>query len=279
MKEKKKIKMGLIRDIIIHEKTFSVVAVSVLIITFLFISSSGLILAEQEGSTPDSGVTSRINSLNSDLADLGFGSTSNSPDWGSLWNRIVTSAKWVPNGTATASDVISGKTFYNTSRASVTGTYPKLTGCSTQLYTDSDASSSQTNNCNVTWSSPSGGVTGDDKKDPRTGLVWSYPLYNNGSALVFSSSNSTAVTWYNPINGVGNVSSTCSGFGNGWRLPAQKELMQAYVDGAYYNLTNPTTSRYWTSINGPTYWSSVNLSTGEVGFGDWRLTYLVRCVR
>lgn len=279
MKKFNKTKLLFIKELILHEKTFSVVAGSVLIATFLFLST-GILLAEQQGSTPESGVTSRIASLSSDLADLGYGSTSDTPDWGSDWNRVKTSSKWVPNGTATASNIISGKTFYDSNRTSQTGTYTKLAGCSGQLYTDSSTSSTQSDNCNVTWLTPSDNITGSDKLDPRTNLVWSYHLGWDGSNVIFSSTSPVTFNYYTGHERLdGTDGAACHNRGNGWRLPSEKELMQAYVDGSYYNLTDPTTTNYWSNINGPSYWVSVSLADGSVGFFDWRNDYYVRCVR
>ena len=39
-----------------------------------------------------------------------------------MWNRIRSAAEWVPSDTVSEADVISGKTFHNTSRTQKTGT-------------------------------------------------------------------------------------------------------------------------------------------------------------
>jgi len=44
------------------------------------------------------------------------------------------------------------------------------------------------------------------------------------------------------------VSQLCSERDNGWRLPVQKELLRAYIDGAYWNLTNPA-NNFWSFDN------------------------------
>lgn len=73
------------------------------------------ISAEQNGSSPESGSTSRIKATYDSLVTLTHGSESSGSwgDWGSMWNRIRSAGEWVPDGTATAADVLPGKTFYS----------------------------------------------------------------------------------------------------------------------------------------------------------------------
>ena len=75
-------------------------------------------------------------------------------------------------------------------------------------------------------------------KDNITGLVW---LKDNGS---------TAVTWEAAITACENET---SGSRTDWRLPTQKELMQAYTDGIWSQKTN-------LSLQVAYYWSASSLS-------------------
>jgi hypothetical protein len=67
--------------------------------------------------------------------------------------------------------------------------------------------------------------------------------------------------------------------GNGWRLPTQKELMQAYIDGSNFNLSQPATY-FWsaTEYSGTSAWL-VNLSFGYTTNNTKVIATQVRCVR
>lgn len=247
------------------------------------------VYAESYPSGSDNGQTSRLKSLSDDLQGMGFGSTTNTPDWGSLWNRINTSARWLPTGDATAADVRLGKKFYNTSRTQQTGTLPAPGPCATQAWDDSSVAASQANNCtdSLTWTTPSPSVTGDDKLDPRTGLVWSQCLINSSGTVTFGASGCTNWSWdaSNSANlAVGGKTSTqlCSERNGGgvWRQPSQKELMQAYIDGSFYNLSSPAAYFTWSSTQASTTnaWG-VSLSNGYTPTNNKTLAYNVRCVR
>jgi hypothetical protein len=99
-----------------------------ILICILCFKLSPVINAEQAGSSPDTGgaesvITKAYNYLLTKGDTYG---ASSSPDWtynwGTYWNRIMYSATWKPDGTATESDVLSGKTFYSDSRTKKTGT-------------------------------------------------------------------------------------------------------------------------------------------------------------
>jgi hypothetical protein len=121
-------------------------------------------------------------------------------------------------------------------------------------------------------------------KDNNTNLIWALPCAGAGC-----SSNSTTTQYYYTWNNSGedNNSKTaqqlCSGLGEGWYLPHQKELLQAYIDGSYGNLEFPGTGAYYwsaTTMSGDTdsAWS-VYLSGGNVyGNGKGQINR-VRCVR
>ena len=275
---------------------------------------------EQVGSTPESGSTSYIKQLYTTLQTSGYGTDTDTPSWGTYWNRIKTSAQWVPSGNVTAADVVSGKTFYNSSRTQQTGTNTaagwtpsgnataadvvvgktfygnsrtQQTGtqpipgvCPTQAYHDSHGSATQVNNCtnNLTWTVPSGSIAGTEKQDPRTGLIWSNAIVNTAGTATFSPTTNTTFSWdashANNI-AVGNKTAItlCSAMGNGWRLPTQKELMQAYIDGSYFNLSQPGNSFWSATESSSTGAWSVPLTSGSTNNNTKVSAYLVRCVR
>lgn len=247
--------------------------------------------AEQSGSTPESGSTSRILTIYNSLVALGNGADAAGGwgDWGAKWNRIRSAAEWMPSGNAdVALDVRSGKTFFKDSRTEQTGTYPAPGPCSTQQYHDNyGAPVTQTTNCTdtVAWTVPSPVVTGDDKKDPRTGIVWSQLLRNNAGTVEFSAAANSTWSWdgtTDPDNiavGGKTASALCSERGNGWRLPTQKELMQAYIDGSYFNLTQPSNLFWSATENDSTNAWYVTLYSGYTSFNIKTGSHQVRCVR
>jgi hypothetical protein len=130
------------------------------------------------------------------------------------------------------------------------------------------------NNCNTGENG-----NGSAEKDTATGLVWSYPCHGLGCAtwdsvtdpnvltagcLTTGCAYSQNDTYYNwDGSGQGNDGDTNNGLtaqqlcsnnpnGSGWFLPDQKQLMQAYIDGAYGNLEPKGVGRY--------YWSSTTVS-------------------
>jgi len=236
----------------------------------------------------DNGQTSRLKSLSDDLQTLGFGSPTNSPDWGSLWNRINTASRWTPPGDVATSDVRLGKKFYNNNRTEQTGTLSAVGPCPTQDWNDDHASANQTANCvdTVAWTVPSPVVTGDDKRDPRTGLAWSQCLINSSGTVTFGPSGCTSWSWdasaaANVAVGGKTASQLCSERGGGgvWRLPTQKELMQAYIDGSSYNLTSPAAGHWSLTQNSGSGAWFVFLSNGTTYTFNKTSTNYVRCVR
>ena len=92
-------------------------------------------------------------------------------------------------------------------------------------------------------------------------------------SAVASGTNNAAV-------GAKSASLLCSERGNGWRLPVQKELMQAYIDGSFWNLTNPS-NNFWslTETSSTNAWY-VTLNGGSTNFTNKSTSsYYVRCVR
>jgi len=172
----------------------------------------------------------------------------------------------------------------------VAGSYPAPSSCATQQYHDSYASATEVNNCSLTWTTAAVPATGDDSRagrggyDPRTGLIWSQLLYNNAGTVTFSPTLNSTWTWdasgaNNIAVGVKTASQLCSERGSGWRLPVQKELMQAYIDGSYWNLTQPS-NNFWsvTENSAATAWY-VYLYNGYTNVSTKTNTNQVRCVR
>jgi len=72
-----------------------------------------------------------------------------------------------------------------------------------------------------------------------------------------------------------------TGMESDWRLPSQKELMQAYINGAANNLPNVASS-FWSSTelyNSQSYAWYVNLNYGNTLNDTKGYAYRVRCVR
>jgi len=267
----------------------AVLAVAATLVVFGWL---GVSHAEQSDDSPDSGVTSKIKTIYNALSALSYGSDAAGGwgNWGAYLNRIYSAGEWTPSGAATAATVGSGSTFYSNSRSQQTGTYPAPSSCSTQLYHDSSGSGSAANNCSLTWVTASPAVTGDDKKDPRTGLIWSQYLRNVSSVPTFATSSGSNWSWDGTTDadsiacGNKTASQLCSERGNGWRLPTQKELLQAYTDGSFWNLTNPSYT-FWSATRYPyvgdelTYCLAVSLSTAENVNQNKTASFYVRCVR
>ena len=141
-----------------------------------------------------------------------------------------------------------------------------------------------------------GDVTNADKKDNSTGLVWSTSIgtsnwftanncaYPNGLGDGACDANGEVACKCVKLTGPeGNGAKTgCEALGGAWRLPHQKELMQAYIDGSWGNLSLAG-SRYWSAatISNNTHlaWYT-NLSSGHTTYGTKTTTTIsVRCVR
>lgn len=266
-----------------------VLIVAVVISVFNFTKTTR---AEQSGSSPESGETSRLLTGYNVLVALGFGSDAAGAwgDWGAMWNRTQSAARWVPSGDVAAGDVRTGKTFYSASRTQETGTLSgtAVAACSTQQYMDSyGAPVTQTTNCvnNISWTDPGDAITGTDKKDNNTGVIWSKYLKNNAGTVEFADTGGSQWSWdasgaNNIAVGTKTASQLCSERGDGWRLPTQKELMQAYIDGSFFNLTNPSNSFWSVTEYSATGAYCVYLSSGSTSASTKTAAAgYVRCVR
>ena len=272
------------------KKSLSVIFIIVFLLTGA-LAINKIAKAETSGGSPESGATSRIKTIYEFLTVLGYGSNDAGGwgDWGAFWNRIRSAAEWVPNGTVTVTDVKNGITFYDDNRTVKTGTYPNPSSCPNQQWYDSHASATQQNNCNITWQVAAPPVAGDDSgtgnHDPRTGLIWSQYLKNDAGVVGFAASGGSDWSWDGTTDadsvavGSKTASQLCSERGNGWRLPSEKELMQAYIDGSFWNLSNPANSFWSRTEYGATGAYYVNLSSGGTVNTTKTVSTYVRCVR
>jgi len=138
-----------------------------------------------------------------------------------------------------------------------------------------------------------------EKKDPGTGIIWSKTINLNGDWFVANNckypnnladsdgvcdtNGEVACLCVKHETNKSDAKTGCEALGDGdWRLPYQKELMQAYIDGAYSNLSDPNNG-YWASTtrseDTQTAWV-VYLNSGNTGRNDKTVTdYAMRCVR
>ncbi len=264
------------------------VIISIILILFgLSLGFGVTVWAEQSGSTPESGVDSRIKATYDALVSLSHGSEGSGSwgDWGTYWNRIRSAAEWTPDGSsdggdaAAAQDVRSGKNFY------ADGTRTQLTGSaefvdySQQSFQEFDDfengdgcedSAGEETACGEgsTWIQTNSN-SGEQEvwQDTRTGLFWSakqasgvtneFPDQDHSSCDFFTSSDrgnydGTAESCGVAIHTCGSLSLDANDDGTpetDWYLPTQKELQQAYIDEIYNNTSSSfaTTSNYWSS--------------------------------
>ena len=298
---------------ILKPKLFYIICITTLII---FGISLGFTLniksnAEQMGSSPDSGGAESVlvgsyNRLVSKGANYG---SSSSPDetgnYGTYWNRIIYSATWEPDGTATTSDVLSGKTFYSglNDRTIQTGTFSNSIDYSQQsliLYDDyrsyygTDYQEEES-----TWTNTNALSGSEVWYDTRTGLYWarSEPATKTNSFTIATcdfytttprgSYSGSDADCGDAINACGTLSLASTQGGSAktdWYLPSQKEIMQAVRDGMYNQAgaTFTTTSAFWSSTeysSNSSYAWRVYLHSGYTTNYLKGLGIATRCVR
>lgn len=320
-----------------------------------------VVFAETSGSSPESGISSRIKTAYDWLVAKGanYGST-DAPDWdsavtyswGTWWNRIMESAAWEPDGSATAGDVPSGFTFYaglgdrtqktgtlfqnqalmdyddwncaNNNAESATacaagdseytgeeGTWTlKASGGTAVSVTDNSVTITiasnkvyQDNWTKLYWTDANAEgniidnefayVDGNDRTNPAgnscnfnsTGTANAY-CDNQDPLSAYTEDNDVSAADFclnlqlDGDNADGDSNGT-TGVETDWRLPTQKELMQAYIDGAANNIPNPgyyfwSSTEYYSSQSNAWY---VYLNYGYT-YGNTKSTsFAVRCVR
>ena len=146
-----------------------------------------------------------------------------------------------------------------------------------------------------------GDATNADKKDNSTNLVWSkwigggatktwfwannakYPNGLPGDDGVCDTNGEVACKVVKLVDADPGGKTGCDALGAGWRLPYQKELMLAYVDGSWANLSTAGSS-YWsaTTVSNVTqnawFTSLYNGNTNSTN-KTTSASYRVRCVR
>lgn len=278
-----------------------------------------VVFAEQSGSSPESGSSSRLKTAYDWLEAKGdnYGDTDAADwdtatyAWGTWWNQIMESAAWEPDGTAAGGDVTLGKTFYAGSgdRTIKTGTYDPATSLylPQSLVEWDDYEAGDATGEESAWANTAGTATTGVWQDGRTGLYWSasqgqnsniFPDQDHSACPFFSTARTGSYDGLdadcgNAINACGTLSLDADNLKAGgdadpetnWYLPTQKELMQAYVDGIY-NQTNTTfasTSYFWSSTEfspTPAVAWLVALNYGATAsLAKTTATYYVRCVR
>lgn len=249
-----------------------------------------IVRAEQSGSSPESGATSRFSTLNSSLTTLSYGATASGTwgNWGTTWNRIY-SAATTPFNDALANRLNNGGSV----------DYPVVVGGVDDYNNNNtipaDTYQSDWTICTVDNNYCGSGRSVAEAKDLNTGLIWS-PRISTG-ATWFSANNCLHPNGLPGADGVCNTDGEiackcvkktsslagCEGYDDGnWRLPSQKELLMAYIDGSRGILSNAA-NLYWngTTSSGNTQnaWH-VNLSNGVTNTSaKTSTTNSVRCVR
>jgi len=205
----------------------------------------------------------------------------------------------VLGGTATADDILKDKTV-TCDGTTLTGTYECLgySDWATQGhqiyddYQDYEETTGEYTGEEATWINTAGSVW----QDQRTGLYWSdkQPSVTNEfiigtcSGRSIESGECSSCFYDTPGNAIShccNLSLDADGDGTAetdWRLPTQKELMQAYIDGAANHLPHPD-GNFWSAteanLSSGRAWC-VALHYGRTSYSNKDTTsYYVRCVR
>jgi hypothetical protein len=113
------------------------------------------------------------------------------------------------------------------------------------------------------------------------------PSGTSGTLALSSGTGDSAISYTaipaganNAALGSKTAAQLCSSMGNGWRLPTQNELMQAYTDGAYWNLTQPSNYLWSATQSSTTIAWYVILSNGSTAYNNKSTSNeSVRCVR
>ena len=255
------------------KKIILVISLSI-VLCFSIYQVQQKVLAEQTGSSPESGATSRIKTIYDSLVSLSHGSESAGAwgNWGVMWNRIRSAGEWVPSGDASESDVTTGKTFVSNNRALKTGTKAVAETCIPFTVNHLASGGVAPVDKTITYGIVKTSIGGTGEKCWITQNLGAY-----NQAAVVSDATEAAAGWYFQFNrkqgykvaddGVTRTPSsawdatddnTYTGWdpakdpctlelGTGWRLPTYTE---------YYNMDNTGGWTTWTAANGGP-WGSV----------------------
>lgn len=230
-----------------------------------FFAFKGLesVYAEQSGGSPSSGSNSRLTTLDLALESLGYGSTSSGSwgDWGTSWNRIYSAAINPVNAISSSGGIGNGGS----------GDYPKSKG-GVDDYNNGggfpdDSYRAVWTTCSVDNDYCGTGRSVARFKDENTGLVWSprtttttnwfqannckYPNGLSGDDGVCDLAGEVACICVKDTlkeDADNTPAKTCERYDDeNWRLPTQKELMMAYIDGSRYIGLIDNTEYYWSS--------------------------------
>jgi len=218
------------------------------------------VVAEQSGSSPESGSTSRLNTASTAVAALSYGSTATGTwgDWGTMWNRVYSAAREPFNdakvagtkngtgaGSANCTDTFALNCFtkakggvddWNGASGNLTPTdayYKTWITCDDQAWSVSHPGG---NRCNT-------GRSVAEMQDPNTGLVWSPRITINSVTSVdwFSANNCQQPSNKTFNNGTANTlnSLACTNTGDGGCICNKEPVVggetktgcEAYDDG------------------------------------------------
>ena len=286
----------------INLKSFVFVGFLVLVSLAFFTRHLTLVRAEQSGTSPESGATSRLQTLSAALVTLGYGSTAAGSwgDWLAPWNRIY-SAATKPFNDAVAKGLKTGGGGANVSGCtSGLSCYPQSVG-GVEDYNNngtipSDSYVATWTVCNVGNNYCGTGRSVAEKRDENTGLIWSpslgsqswfvannckYPNGLSGDDGVCNTNGEVACQCVKHTGGA-DAKTGCENYDDGnWHLPNQKELMQSYIDGSWAKQSSAG-NYFWssttTSNNTIQAWFT-NQSTGYTNNASKTNSYPVRCVR
>lgn len=244
------------------------------------------VAAEQSGGSPTSAVDSRMKRLVTDLTDKNYGNPSATvfgENWGPNWNRIVSAAQ------APFSDAL-----VNGMKNGGNSDFPQSVG---GIH---DANPLPSGSYRSTWVVCNSGNnycgSGDslaNRMDNNTGLIWTDRI--SSSSNWFTANNCAQPgSGENPGSCVDNGDAACKcvkltssktgceaqGDGN-WRLPQQKELMMAYIDGSAEYMPN-SDAYHWASTTYTTstqYAWYTSLSNGHTTYTTKTTGSNFRCVR
>ncbi len=247
--------------------------------------------AEQSGSSPTSSSDSRMKRLVDNLTASNYGDPNGtvlSEDWGESWNRIGSAAQ-APFNDAVANGLTNGgNTDFPQDKGGIHDADPLPSG---SYHSDWIVCGSGNNYCDTGDSTMES--TFQARMDTNTGLIWSKRISSsdnwftaNNCAQPGSGANPGACA-SNGDPGCKCVKLTtgktgCEAQGDGgWRLPYQKELMQAYIDGSSQYLPD-NAAYHWSGTTNTTNTQNAwytNLSNGNTNNNTKTNTNSFRCVR